>query len=41
MTKLKIQNKSKCQIPNNKTSVLVFDIGILDFICHLDFVIWH
>ena len=39
MTKHKIQNKSKAQISNIKTLVLVFIILILNLFCHLDFVI--
>ncbi len=41
MTKHKIQNKSKAQIPNDKTLVLVFVIGILNLFCHLNFDICH
>jgi ABC-type enterochelin transport system substrate-binding protein len=37
MTKHKIQNKPKAQIPNDKTEVLIFDIGILDLFCALNF----
>ncbi|MDI6758643.1 MAG: glycoside hydrolase family 2 TIM barrel-domain containing protein [Candidatus Omnitrophota bacterium] len=41
MTKSKIQNKSKAQIPNNKNFVLVFVILILNLFCHLCFSICH
>jgi len=41
MTKSKIQNKSKIQIPKYKTRVLLFVICALAFICHLCFGIWH
>jgi len=41
MTKHKIQNKSKAQILNDKTFVLVFVIWILNLFCHLDFGICH
>ena len=41
MTKHKIQNKSKVQITNVKTSVLVFVILILNLFCALNFGICH
>jgi TolA-binding protein len=37
----KIQNKSKCQISNNKTVVLIFVILILNLFCALNFDICH
>jgi len=39
MTNDKAQMSNEYQISNDKTDILNFDIGILDFICHLDFVI--
>jgi len=41
MIKHKIQNKSKCQIPIDKTLVLIFVIWILNLFCHLDFSICY
>ena len=41
MTKHKIQNKSKAQISNVKTLVLVFVIWILNLFCALNFDICH
>jgi hypothetical protein len=41
MTKHKIQNKHKAQIPNYKTLILAFVIGILNLFCHLNFGICH
>lgn len=41
MTKSKIQNKFKCQIPNDKIKILVFVILILNLFCHLSFGICH
>src|SRR3990167_8763529 len=41
MTKHKIQNNTKAQIPNLKTFVLVFVIGILDLFGALNFDICH
>ncbi|MDO8748662.1 MAG: hypothetical protein Q7J72_06095 [Candidatus Omnitrophota bacterium] len=35
MTKPKIKNKFKAQIPSNKILVLMFGIGILNLFCHL------
>jgi hypothetical protein len=41
MTKHKIQNKHKAQIPNVKTLVLIFVIWVLDLFCALNFDIYH
>ncbi|MCU0651466.1 MAG: hypothetical protein MUC39_00780 [Candidatus Omnitrophica bacterium] len=41
MTKFKAQNKSKFQIPNIKTKVLLFGICVLVLFCHLCFGICH
>jgi hypothetical protein len=41
MPKPKVQNKPKAQIPNDKTSVLNFVIGVWDLFCALNFDICH
>ncbi len=41
MTKHKIQNNIKAQIPNVKTLVLIFVIWVLDLFCALNFDICH
>jgi TolA-binding protein len=41
MTKRKIQNKLKAQMPNDKTLVLIFIILVLNLFCALNFDICH
>src|SRR3989338_10416742 len=41
MTNTKAQMSNEYQITNNKTYVLKFVIWLLDFNCHLNFVICH